>query len=117
MDVPLSLNAKMLLDIATNVSEVRHFGYYRYWIKRTFFVRLSGSVVTRFLPHKATTAEPLHRLLDKKVPWLWENPEQIAFDGVKQLLASNQALAHFDEKKPIILACDASPYGIGAVLS
>ncbi|KAL1422140.1 hypothetical protein MTO96_022403 [Rhipicephalus appendiculatus] len=64
----------------------------------------------------ATIAEPLHRLLDK-VPWVWETSQQIAFDHVKTLLASNQVLTHFDEKKPIILACDASPYGIGEVLS
>ena len=26
-------------------------------------------------------------------------------------------LVHFDENKPLILACDASPYRVGAVLS
>ena len=33
------------------------------------------------------------------------------------MLASDQILAHCDPKKPIILACDASPFGVGAVLS
>lgn len=70
-----------------------------------------------FLPHKATVAEALHRLLDKKVYWLWGNLQQTALDNVKKLLASNQVLTHCDENKPVILACDASPYGIGAALS
>ena len=26
-------------------------------------------------------------------------------------------LVHYDENKPLIIACDASPYGVGAVLS
>ncbi|XP_053238226.1 uncharacterized protein K02A2.6-like, partial [Podarcis raffonei] len=34
----------------------------------------------------------------------------------KDLLVSNSVLAHFDERLPVVLACDASPYGIGAVL-
>ncbi|XP_075741316.1 uncharacterized protein LOC142790221 [Rhipicephalus microplus] len=70
-----------------------------------------------FLPHKATVAEPLHRLLDKKATFVWGQTQQRAFESVKELLASNQVLTHYDEKQPLILACDASPYGIGAVLS
>nr|XP_037290929.1 uncharacterized protein K02A2.6-like [Rhipicephalus microplus] len=70
-----------------------------------------------FLPHKATVAEPLHRLLDKKATFVWGQTQQRAFESVKELLASNHVLTHYDEKQPLILACDASPYGIGAVLS
>ncbi|XP_053229066.1 uncharacterized protein K02A2.6-like, partial [Podarcis raffonei] len=50
-----------------------------------------------FLPHKAARQEA-------------------AFQAVKDLLVSNSVLAHFDERLPVVLACDASPYGIGAVL-
>ncbi|XP_054832355.1 uncharacterized protein K02A2.6-like [Eublepharis macularius] len=70
-----------------------------------------------FLPHKASIAEPLHRLLDSSAPWGWGRREAAAFEAVKKLLSSESVLTHFDEKKPIVLACDASPYGIGAVLS
>ena len=33
------------------------------------------------------------------------------------LLVNSCFLTHFDPKKPVVLACDASPYGVGAVLS
>ena len=36
---------------------------------------------------------------------------------MKSLLESPNLLVHFDGSKPLILACDASPYGVGAVLS
>ena len=43
--------------------------------------------------------------------------ESKAFDDSKKLLSTAQVLVHFDPTKEVILACDASPYGIGAVLS
>ncbi|XP_015680545.1 uncharacterized protein K02A2.6-like, partial [Protobothrops mucrosquamatus] len=40
-----------------------------------------------------------------------------SFSAVKSLLSSNSVLVHFNEQLPICIACDASPYGVGAVLS
>lgn len=40
-----------------------------------------------------------------------------AFIAVKQLLISNAVLTQYCENLPLILACDASSYGVGAVLS
>ena len=45
----------------------------------------------------------------------WSQAE--AFDAVKKLLLSSQMLVHFDDSLPLVLSCDASPYGIGAALS
>lgn len=77
-----------------------------------------GSVqfYSKFIPNLATTAEPLYRLTKKKITWKWEKEEQEAFEQLKQALSSDQVLVHFDPKKPIGLACDASNVGIGAVL-
>ncbi|VDI79876.1 Hypothetical predicted protein [Mytilus galloprovincialis] len=46
-----------------------------------------------------------------------QNFNEATFIESKQLLKSASVLVHFDPKKKLILACDAPPYGVGAVLS
>ena len=48
---------------------------------------------------------------------MWGNEQQSAFEEAKRHLCSPSVLAHYDPEKPLILSADASPYGIGAVLS
>lgn len=71
----------------------------------------------RFLPQLSTLLAPLHALLKKEEKWSWGAKQQRAFEGSKELLQSCRVLVHYDSNKPLILACDASPYGVGAVLS
>ncbi|CAK1591615.1 unnamed protein product [Parnassius mnemosyne] len=71
----------------------------------------------RFIPHKATIFEPLHRLLDSSQTWTWSEREQSSFDMAKSLLAFDLTLVHYDANKPVVLTCDSSEYGVGAVLS
>ena len=49
--------------------------------------------------------------------WVWGDEQQKAFEKVKKLLTSECLLAHYDPNKELLLACDASPNGVGAVLS
>jgi len=42
---------------------------------------------------------------------------ETAFAEAKKQLTSQKLLVNFDPNKELILSCDASPYGIGAVLS
>uniref|UniRef100_A0A5S6Q2E4 Reverse transcriptase domain-containing protein n=1 Tax=Trichuris muris TaxID=70415 RepID=A0A5S6Q2E4_TRIMR len=70
-----------------------------------------------FLKAKATVAEPLHQLLRANTKWVWTSVHEEAFNKVKQLLSHESFLVGFDESLPIILTCDASQYGIGAVLA
>ena len=59
----------------------------------------------------------LNNLLQKGTKWNWTETQQTAFDKAKSLLQSSVVLAHYDASKKLVLACDASPYGVGAVLS
>lgn len=71
----------------------------------------------RFLRGAAHILEPLHRLLEKNQPWRWRQEETNAFKRAKELVQASNVLVHYDLHKPLTLACDASPYGIGFVLS
>lgn len=70
----------------------------------------------KFIPNLSTIAEPLYKLTKKTTTWQWKEEEQTAFQQLKNVLASDQVLVHFDPNKPVGLACDASNVGIGAVL-
>ena len=71
----------------------------------------------KYLPNLATTLAPLHELLRKGTHWRWGTKQQEAFDKSKELLKSAELLVHYDSSKELLLACDASPYGVGEVLS
>ena len=71
----------------------------------------------KFLPNLSTTLAPLYKLLRQGVKWQWKSEEATALAKVKEALQSPNLLVHFDSAKPLVLACDASPVGVGAVLS
>ena len=88
----------------TNIGQLKSFlGLLNYYCK--------------FLPNLSSTLAPLYRLLSNHAKWEWGTEEQEAFKKSKDSLRSDCVLVHFDPQKDIVLACDASPYGIGAVLS
>ena len=64
----------------------------------------------------STKLSPLYSLLTKQVRWSWGPKEDTAFQIAKRLQADS-LLVHFDSTKPLVLACGASQYVIGAVLS
>ena len=70
-----------------------------------------------FLSNLSTTVQPLNELLCKGKKWIWSAECEKAFEQGKQALVNSQALVHYDPTKPITLACDTSPYGVGAVIS
>ena len=71
----------------------------------------------RHFQNFADTLEPLHDFLRRGVKWERTEKEQASFEKAKLILNKTKFLVHYDPQKPIILACDASPYSIGAVLS
>ena len=47
---------------------------------------------------------------------MWGQGQREALDKVRGLLRSSKVFVHFDDPLPLILSCDASPNGLGAVL-
>uniref|UniRef100_A0A1X7TPJ2 Reverse transcriptase n=1 Tax=Amphimedon queenslandica TaxID=400682 RepID=A0A1X7TPJ2_AMPQE len=75
------------------------------------------SYYNRFLPHLPSTLAPLYELLHHNVTWNWSPDSEAAFIKSKELLTDDKCLVHFDSTLPLLLACDASQYGVGAVLA
>ena len=71
----------------------------------------------KVLPRLASILEPLYRLLQAEVQWHWGNAQHAAFGEAKEKLTSSCLLTHYDPSKELYLSCNASPYGVGAVLS
>ena len=71
----------------------------------------------QFIPNLASLLKPLHNLLCKEEAWKWTASCQEAFQKAKDSLTASEVLTHFNPLFPIQLACDASPYGVGAVIS
>jgi hypothetical protein len=59
---------------------------------------------------------PLYKLLRKGTPWKWSKTEQEAFTTIKSALCSDSILRHYDPATELVLQCDASSIGDGAVL-
>ncbi|CAH8646648.1 unnamed protein product [Schistosoma bovis] len=60
---------------------------------------------------------PLNHLLEKKTRWNWSADCQASFEKIKQLLTSNLLFLHYNPSLPIVVASDASNYGVGAAIS
>ena len=64
----------------------------------------------------STILAPLYTLLHSSTNWHWTSQEEEAFQSSKKLLTSDRVLVHFKPKLELRLSCDASNYGLGAVL-
>ena len=89
--------------------------------------------VGNFIPDLSTHAEPLLKLIRnpstrkstkksakkvRKAPmFLWGSEQNAAFLKIKSMMANSETLAYFDPNANTTVTVDASPYGLGAVLS
>ena len=102
--VKSKLDAIRLAHRPKDVSQLRSFlGMLNYYSK--------------FIKDFSSKLHPLYELLSNKAEWFWTKECEAAFIWAKEVLSSEQVLVHYDPQKPLLLSVDASPYGIGAVLS
>ena len=71
----------------------------------------------RFIPDLATTSEPLRRLTKSGTPFVFGKEQKEAFEELKKRLSSAETLGYFDKDAPTQIIADASPVGLGAVLT
>ena len=81
-------------------------------------LRILGTVnyLDKFIEHKADLQEPISQLTQKDAVFVWEKPQQEAFNHLKSVITSAPALAYFDNTKETVLNVDASIKGLGAVI-
>lgn len=70
----------------------------------------------KFVPQLSALASPLNQLRKNGVEFSWGAQQQRAFEMIKSRLLQTDRLTHYDPEIPVILATDASDYGLGAVL-
>lgn len=101
---PKKVAAVMKSPTPTNVTELRAFlGLVTFYAK--------------FVPALSSLAYPLYQLLKKEVSWHWGGEEQRSWMSIKSALTSAPILCHYNPELPLLLSCDASSFGLAAVLS
>ena len=73
--------------------------------------------VSRFIPNYSATVEPLRVLTKQDEPWRWGKQEKEAFQSLKTSMADWKMIEYFDMTCPTELVVDASPCGLGAMLT
>lgn len=72
---------------------------------------------SRFIENLSDILRPLNELLRKNASFKWTQDCERAFKSARKAFCSDNILISFNSKLPVILATDANPYGVGAVLS
>lgn len=68
-----------------------------------------------FLPRLSDVAAPMWKIA-RSENFEWNDEQEISFEKVKELIASNEGRCHFETDLPTYLITDASPDAISAVL-
>ncbi|XP_064483083.1 uncharacterized protein K02A2.6-like [Ornithodoros turicata] len=70
-----------------------------------------------FIRNMSSLLRPLYDLLKNDSVWKWDTAQEEALKKAKDVLVNSGCLTHFDPSRELQLECDASPYGVAAVLS
>ena len=101
---PQKIQAVVNLDSPKTTEEVRSFlGMANY--------------VNRFIPEYATLTDPLRKLTKKNSEFLWTEQCEEAVKNIKERLVKKPILSYFDPNLSTEIVTDASPCGLGAILT
>lgn len=73
--------------------------------------------LSRFIPNYSTLVDPLRVLTKKDSKWRWGQEEETAFEDLKNSMGSWEIISYFNVENRTELIVDASPTGLGAVLT
>lgn len=71
----------------------------------------------QFVPMQSSLLAPLYKLTKKGVPFEWSTECHKSFLESKRSLSEKSLRSYYDPHKQLVLSCDASCFGVGAVLS
>ena len=83
---------------------------------RRFWARSTTTLHDSCIADLCSKAAPLYKFLRENVEFDWTDECDKALHVLKESVIKATKLTHFDQTKPVVLATDASNYGIGAVL-
>ena len=75
-----------------------------------------ANYLAKFTPKLSTVCEPLRHLLDKDSVFDWLPQHETAFSRIKELITQAPVLQYYDVNKEVLLECDSSEVGLGAVI-
>lgn len=98
------------------IEAVKHFPTPRSAKNIKQFLGLAG-YYRRFIHQFSKISKPLTKLLQKGIPFIWEEEQEKAFQLLKAKLCGEPVLKYPDFTKPFVLTTDASGYAIAGILS
>ena len=80
--------------------------------------RLQGTVyyLGRFMPRLSEVMEPIRSLTRSNTEWEWTELQDNSMKEIKRMVTETPILAFYDPAKELVIECDASQKGLGAVL-
>ena len=72
--------------------------------------------VGKFAKNLAEATKPFRDPSKKKTAWIWDEPQKIAFQSLKEKLSTASVLIHYSADKETKPSVDASSYGLGGVV-
>ena len=70
----------------------------------------------KIIPELAVICSPIRSKLQKDATWNWNDEHEKAFLNVNSEVMKEADLMHFKRNRPLRIICDASKFGLGAVL-